>query len=153
MVSSRSSLCNVVWYPRASVRSQVKAADRPSRTAIVQKPRPLSTRERMRRRDGIWLGVVIVGLGAAALFTGVSSWRASLAAAISPSDLSPRIVTVTVKPGDSLWSYAKRYGSPANYILDNVDEIATDNKIAADASLIPGQHLQIRVENTAAPSN
>jgi len=54
---------------------------------------------------------------------------------------------MTVHPGDSLWSLAKRYGDPDAYMLDRVDAIARANGIGQTAPLFPGQRLVVPVSN------
>ena len=56
-------------------------------------------------------------------------------------------VPMTVHPGDSLWSLARRYGDPDVYMLDRVDAIAKANGIGATAPLFPGQRLVVPVSN------
>ena len=61
--------------------------------------------------------------------------------------LVPVTVPVTVGSGDSLWSLARRYGSPNRYILDRVDTLAQANHLSAGDPLLPGQRLLVPVEN------
>ncbi|BDI30890.1 hypothetical protein CCAX7_29410 [Capsulimonas corticalis] len=98
-------------------------------------------RERRRRRDGYWLSAVMICLTMAA-GGGVWSTLAHMQAA-HPEET----ITVTVKPGDTLWKYAKRFGSSDRYILDQVDDLARANSLSSRAALIPGQHLKIAVTN------
>ena len=66
--------------------------------------------------------------------------------------LQPRhspIITITVEPGDTLWSLADRYGSPNDYILRRVDRLATFNGLEPGKRLQTGQVIQVPVENPA----
>jgi len=76
-----------------------------------------------------------------------SSFRSSIEDAWSQLGTTPYRVAVTVKPGDTLWTYAHRYAAPGSYILDSVDTIARDNNIDPRTTLVPGQKLTIRVDN------
>lgn len=57
------------------------------------------------------------------------------------------VLPVTVHPGDTLWTYAQKYGAPDAYILDRMETIARANHLAPTAALIPGQRLRIPVTN------
>lgn len=56
-------------------------------------------------------------------------------------------ISLTVKPGDSLWKYAQQYGDPNVYILDRIDQIAGHNHLSGSQALTPGQQLKIVVKN------
>jgi nucleoid-associated protein YgaU len=59
---------------------------------------------------------------------------------------APGTVTVKVRPGETLWTYATHYGNPDEYILKRVHKIATMNKLDASRPLEVGQKLIIPVE-------
>ncbi|HEY3267483.1 MAG TPA: LysM domain-containing protein [Armatimonadota bacterium] len=59
------------------------------------------------------------------------------------------VITVRVQPGDTLWSFADRFGSPDEYILRRVDRLAAYNHLPAGSRLHAGQVLRIPVENPA----
>lgn len=61
----------------------------------------------------------------------------------------PPVVSITVSPGDTLWSLASTYGAPDEYILRRVDRLAAFNHITPGERLKPGQVLLIPVENPA----
>lgn len=61
----------------------------------------------------------------------------------------PPVMSVTVEPGDTLWSLASTYGAQNDYILRRVDRLAAYNHIAAGERLKPGQVLLVPVENPA----
>jgi nucleoid-associated protein YgaU len=65
----------------------------------------------------------------------------------------PAVISVTIQPGDTLWTLATRYGSPNDYILRRVDRLAAYNHLDAGTRLQPGQVLQVPVENPAAIQN
>jgi nucleoid-associated protein YgaU len=62
----------------------------------------------------------------------------------------PAVISVTIQPGETLWTLATRYGSPNEYILRRVDRLAAFNHLDAGSRLQPGQVLQVPVENPAA---
>jgi predicted Zn-dependent protease len=54
-----------------------------------------------------------------------------------------RYATVTVKPGDTLWSIAARHAGSGD-IQETIDEITSVNHLRG-ATLQPGEHLRIPV--------
>lgn len=54
---------------------------------------------------------------------------------------------VTVRPGDTLWSLARRYGDPNLYILERVNAMADANGLSSHGPLVPGQRVVVSVEN------
>ncbi|MEO7716508.1 MAG: LysM domain-containing protein [Capsulimonas sp.] len=100
-----------------------------------------SRRAARKRRDGYWLSAVMVTLVMASVG---GAWNSL---AHSRTELAPETITVTVTPGDSLWKYAKRYGSQDTYILDRVNDLARANSLSSHAALVPGQHLKVTVTN------
>lgn len=94
---------------------------------------------RLPRLDALVAVLILAGaLGA----VGLRLWQA--AAAVPAASLS---VPMTVRPGDSLWSLARRYGDPRDYILERVDRLARANRLPPGASLTPGQRLLVPVAN------
>jgi hypothetical protein len=55
--------------------------------------------------------------------------------------LAPR--TAVVMPGDTVWRLASRYGSPDARLDDTVEEILQLNHLRDDATLLPGQLIQL----------
>jgi nucleoid-associated protein YgaU len=55
-------------------------------------------------------------------------------------------IRVTVHKGDSLWTYAKEYGDPNEYMLKRVHKIARINSIEVNRPLQPGQELIVPCE-------
>jgi LysM repeat protein len=53
-----------------------------------------------------------------------------------------RYVTVTVEPGDTLWSIAAAHGGPSSDVQEIVDRISDANRLQG-GTLQPGQHLRI----------
>lgn len=112
-------------------------------------------RSRRRARGGgqrLWQGartmalaIVVVGAagaGSARLWQGVRT-------ALAPPVALMLAVPMTVRPGDSLWSLARRYGDPNAYILERVDTLARANRLPASAALSPGQRVLVPIENPA----
>lgn len=61
---------------------------------------------------------------------------------------SPVLVTsVTVSRGDTVWSIAREYGDPNEYILTCVTEITRMNELGRDYVLREGQVLIVPVRN------
>ena len=106
-------------------------------------------RAKSRKQDNNWFVAMIAVLAFFIIGIAVSSFRADIESSMSTVGAASNKVAVTVKPGDTLWTFAHRYGAPGNYILDNVDAIARDNAIDPTSTLVPGQRLTIRVENPA----
>jgi len=55
---------------------------------------------------------------------------------------SEQFVTLTVRPGDSLWSIAARHTPVEGSVQDSVDRIAAANHLE-DTSVVPGQRLRV----------
>jgi nucleoid-associated protein YgaU len=53
-----------------------------------------------------------------------------------------RYKTVTVEPGDTLWSIATAHGNASEDVQETIDRISEANHLSA-ASIQPGQHLRI----------
>lgn len=90
-----------------------------------------------------------IAAGVAALGVGVSTivlvgQRHAAGILPSPTALTTRFV---VKRGETLWSFARHYGNPNEYILDRVDNLAKLNGLDADTRLVPGQRLLVTVGN------
>jgi LysM repeat protein len=67
-----------------------------------------------------------------------------------PAEVPAATKTIVVQRGDSLWSLARRYGRPGDYILDRVDVIAQANGISAATPLLPGERIAVPID--ASPS-
>jgi len=91
----------------------------------------------------LFLVAVIVAL----VGVGIVIGRSSVGQPGTQTTISPLTVRVTVAPGDSLWSLARRYGNPDTYIEDNVDAMAKTNGMAAKSRLVVGQRLLVTVSN------
>jgi LysM repeat protein len=53
-----------------------------------------------------------------------------------------RYVTVTVQPGDTLWSIASAHAMPSADVQEIVDRISDENHLQG-GTLQPGEHLRI----------
>jgi len=53
--------------------------------------------------------------------------------------------TIVVKPGDTLWQIASRYGDPNVYILDRVEAITRLNHMADGQALVSGQEIRVPI--------
>ena len=65
----------------------------------------------------------------------------------------PPVISVTIQPGDTLWTLAAKYGAPNDYILRRVDRLAAYNHLPAGKHLQPGQVIEVPVENPAYLNN
>jgi hypothetical protein len=102
-------------------------------------------RRRLRFRLGIFSALVV-----ALLLAGTAVARRGGNSAVDRAlDMAniPATITVTIQPGDTLWSLARRYGNPRVSILDRVDSLVTENGFTEGVSLQPGQRVKVRVEH------
>jgi LysM repeat protein len=53
-----------------------------------------------------------------------------------------RYTTVTVQPGDTLWSIASAHTSASDDVQETIDRISEANHLSA-SSIQPGEHLRI----------
>lgn len=111
-------------------------------------PRRSVKRSSLRRLE---TGLLASALAAVLLFF-VVNFALSLFGAVqqsyAPSALPAQmIIAKTVKPGDTLTLFARRYGNPNAYILDTEEQIARLNHLSGTTPLVPGQHLLIPVGN------
>jgi LysM repeat protein len=53
-----------------------------------------------------------------------------------------RYTTVTVQPGDTLWSIASAHTGASDDVQETIDRISEVNHLHA-ASILPGEHLRI----------
>jgi nucleoid-associated protein YgaU len=111
---------------------------------------PVRIRRRVHRQN-FWENLLFTLTLLALLAFCLTSVVRSFSQIAMASDRLPAAVTavlpVTVHPGDTLWTYAQKYGTSNTYILDRVETIARANHLSSDASLAPGQHLLIPVTN------
>ena len=104
---------------------------------------------RRARRQNLWENLLFAAAVVAVLLFCLIGLVQGISRSVTMTDaaLPGVVLPVTVHPGDTLWTYAQKYGAPDAYILDRVEMIARANHLADDASLVPGQHLQIPVTN------
>jgi LysM repeat protein len=88
-----------------------------------------------RKRFTLMPAIALAALGLMIALPSLSSVRLYAATA-------PRFVTVTVHPGDSLWSIAAAHARPNADLQELVDRISDANRLQGGA-LQPGQHLRI----------
>jgi LysM repeat protein len=79
--------------------------------------------------------IALAGLGLMVALPTLSSVRLYAAT-------TQHYVTVTVRPGDTLWSIAASYSKPSADMQEVVDRISDANHLRGGA-LQPGQHLRI----------
>jgi len=109
----------------------------------------LSRKSRTRARDDYWFVLVAIAILTFVIVGAISSIKANIETALNPTAGRQYIIGVKVKSGDTLWTLARRYGAPGHYILDRVDSIARDNGLDSSTALVPGETLQVHVENPA----
>jgi LysM repeat protein len=144
------SMNSWVWTFRKDRRMDVVTVDlQPTQRAPKRrKIRALRAMYRSQRWDTILFaaaGVLVLVFLMASV--AISAWRGANRPSPVALAIEQPVITVTVHPGDTLWRFASRYGDPNRYILDRVDSLAHDNHVAANATLVPGQHLRVAVTN------
>ena len=88
-----------------------------------------------RKRFTLMPAVALVGLSALVTVPVLSSSHLYAAA-------PEQFTTVTVRPGDSLWSLAGRYTAQGASVQDTIDRIAGVNHLQG-VTIVPGQRLKI----------
>lgn len=96
--------------------------------------------------------VFLAAAAAAVLLFFFFSFASSLVHSVQQSYTDPAhpsvvMISHTVKHGDTLSGFAKRYGDPNTYILAREEAIARANHLSGTTPLVPGQHLRIPVTN------
>jgi LysM repeat protein len=88
-----------------------------------------------RKKFTLMPAIALAGLGLMVALPTLSSMRLYAAS-------TQRYVTVTVRPGDSLWSIAASHARPNADLQEVVDRISDANRLQGGA-LQPGEHLRI----------
>jgi len=88
-----------------------------------------------RKRSTLMPAIALAALGLMVALPTLSSMRLYAAT-------TQRYVTVTVRPGDTLWSLAAAHTRAGTDLQETVDRMADANHLQAGA-LQPGQHLRI----------
>jgi nucleoid-associated protein YgaU len=107
---------------------------------------------RGRRRvsfDAILLAATSIVLLLVIMSSAYSAVAHIIRAAASYDMQAAPAISVTVKPGDTLWNFARTYGAPGDNVLDNVESIAAANHLDSAQALVPGESLSIPVRNPA----
>jgi LysM repeat protein len=90
---------------------------------------------RKRRKFTLMPAIALAALGLMVALPTLSSNRLYAATA-------QRYVSVTVKPGDTLWSIAAKHARPSADVQELVDQISDANHLAG-GTIQPGEHLRI----------
>lgn len=88
-----------------------------------------------RRRFTLMPAIALAALGLMVALPTLSSVRLYAASA-------PHYVTITVRPGDTLWAIAASHARPSADVQETVDRITDANGLRGGA-LQPGQRLRI----------
>ena len=116
----------------------------------VPAPSP-ARKQRRARRQNLWENLMFfAAMAAVSLFCLGGLTRAFVRDATNSDRVvlsSAAVLPVTVHSGDTLWTYAQKYGASDTYILDRVETIARTNHLSSDTALVAGQHLLIPVTN------
>jgi len=88
-----------------------------------------------RKRFTLMPAIALVGLGLLVALPTLSSMRLYAATA-------ERYATVTVHPGDTLWSIASSHTGSGSDVQETVDRIADANHLST-GTIQPGEHLRI----------
>ena len=115
--------------------------------------RPSVSRVRSERRKArnIENRLLLLTLVAVVLFflisgaTSILSLGSRLALVPKPGGSPTR--TVIVKPGDTVWQMASRYGDPNVYILDRVEAITRLNNMSDGQALVSGQKIRVPISH------
>ena len=62
----------------------------------------------------------------------------------------PVVTAITIQAGDTLWSIAREYGDPDEYILERVSALARANNLENGRALREGQVIVIPVSSRSA---
>ena len=149
----RHSRSRTASSPADRRRARVLRGDTAGDTLVLPARRSLNARRRSPRLSlrmenvGAALAVlvlfgmiVVLGWRAAG---GVASARSATAARAAATEVAPLFATITVRPGDTLWSLAGRYGDPHQPIVRRVDALTRANRLSSGATLVPGQTLLV----------
>jgi hypothetical protein len=115
--------------------------------------RPNSVRNRrrgnrpVRRSRRLAVPALTLTLAVLATFVGSAVARRNGPAPIVVTPITSLTVPMTVEPGDTLWSLARKYGDPTKPIVERVDALAVTNDLTSNARLYPGNRLLVQVEN------
>ena len=125
--------------PTVTIPLRARPADRPSRLAsvtVLHAPRELGEAPpvRLTRRGVAVLTGAVVALGSLLV------WLAALSAPHTPA-APPAPASVTVQPGDTLWSIANRV-APGRDPVAEVAALQQRNDLAS-VDLTPGQVLRV----------
>jgi predicted Zn-dependent protease len=88
-----------------------------------------------RKRFTLMPAIALAGLTLMVALPMLSSTRLYAASA-------QRYVTVTVHPGDTLWSIAAAHAAPSSDLQEVVDQISAVNHLQS-GTIQPGEHLRI----------
>jgi LysM repeat protein len=88
-----------------------------------------------RKRFSLMPAIALAGLALMVALPTLSSTRLYAASA-------PRYVTVTVHPGDTLWSIAAAHVAPSSDLQEMVDRISAVNHLQS-GTIQPGERLRI----------
>lgn len=91
--------------------------------------------ERKRKKPTLMPAITLVALSLMVALPTLSSMHVYAASA-------QRFTTVTVQPGDTLWSIASAHVTSNGDVQEAIDRISETNHLHV-ASLQPGQHLRI----------
>ena len=148
MVPLRIDPCEDASGSRLSQRPRLVLQD----TTAARAPSIPTARAAKRKTALRWDNLLFAAAAVAVVLFFLASFAASLfhsvQAAYAPSlSASAPTIHYTVKPGDTLWKLAARYGDPNSYMLDRVETLARDNRLSSNSPLVPGQRLLLSVRN------
>ncbi len=148
MVPLRIDPCEEVSGFRSINRPRLVLQD----VAENRPPSVPATRAAKRKPALHWDNLLFAAAAVAVVLFFLTSFASSLfhsvQSAYAPSlTTAAPVIHYTVKPGDTLWKLAARYGDPNSYMLDRVETYARDNRLSSDTPLVPGQRLLLSVRN------
>jgi predicted Zn-dependent protease len=80
----------------------------------------------------------LIALSTLSLMVTLPALSATRLYAASPTQFA----SVTVRPGDSLWTIATAYTADGGNVQDTIDRIVATNHLDS-GTIVPGEHLQI----------
>lgn len=148
-LSESSRNLDVLPVPSTGPRRVPPAAAPPSGSTLVL-PARRSLERRRRRRAGVFFPTLrrehigaaftlLVLLGALAAM----GWRVASDLQAPATTAPVAFTTIRVRPGDTLWVVARRYGPAGLDTPARIEALLRANRLPNDAVLAPGQTLRV----------
>lgn len=139
----------VFWTEKPIERPSAAPSDRFKNfgeTQEIQRRRRSTTSRRQRARSARRRRIAVAAFSLAVIGAFAVGRSASLTSQTPGERNLPVTRAVTVAPGDTPWSLARRFGNPERNILDRVESLNQANG-GALSTLRPGQRILVPIEN------